>query len=97
MCNLFLQIVFAVHGVNKIGVLIMHVWFFLSQEYALPLIYIIRPPGGFFGMQLVGYNIVMTSAITVLHILCVKDLSIRLSFLNAMLCLSTTSTEMYTQ
>ena len=49
----------------------------------------------FFGMQLVGYNIVKTSVITVFHILCVKDLSSRLSFLNAVLCLSTTSTEMY--
>ena len=48
-------------------------------------------------MQPVGYNIVTTSVITVFHILCVKDLSSRLSFLDAILCLSTTSTEMYTQ
>ena len=35
----------------KIAVLIMHVWFTLSQEYALPLNYIITPPGGFLWKQ----------------------------------------------
>ena len=35
----------------KISVLIMHVWFTLSQEYALPLNYVITPPGGFLWKQ----------------------------------------------
>ena len=34
----------------------MHVWFTLSQEYALPLSYIKKPPGGFLWNARVGCN-----------------------------------------
>ena len=58
----------------------MHFWFNLSQEYALPINYIIKPPGGFLCNARVDYNIVTTPVITVSHIFSVKDLSNRLSF-----------------
>ena len=49
-------------------------WFTLSQEYALPLNYIIEPPGGLLWNAKVDYNIVTTLVITVFHIFSVKDL-----------------------
>ena len=98
MCNLLFYKLFLQGMMSiKIAVLIMLVWFTLSQEYALPLNYTKKPPGGFLWNARFDYNIVTTSIITGSHIFSVQDLSSRLSFPNVALCLSTTSTETFTQ
>ena len=82
MCNLFRQIVSAGHGVSKNSCIdyacLVH--FVTGIRFAphLKKSHLVV----FFAMQLVGYNIVTTSLITVFHILCLKDLSNRLLSLN---------------